>query len=123
MLLKDLKQLNEETSAISQLDAAKKALEHLIVRHARVEEFYVESDTISVDVEYEFPEHLPTWGSMKKDVFPTIKKVSFQKSERWKEGLFGATIWIQFDKELDTKTMSAIKKLLSSEKKRTNPSW
>jgi hypothetical protein len=109
--------LNEAVGAGSPIDAIKKAIDAVMsVRHSRMESLLeAEGDTIAFEVEFEFPEHLVKGTEVKKAGAPAVKKVSVQKGDMWRDGVFGALYEIELKVALtpeESKSLTAeIKKL------------
>lgn len=106
---------------LSKIECIKKSIDTILQAHStRIEEFVVEDDVISVDVEFDFPEYFVKTSEIKDAGKPFVDKVRSQKHEDWREGFSAATYQLVLKSELAEEEIKEVTDYLESEKKRTN---
>jgi hypothetical protein len=86
----------------SLVEAIKKIFDEALgVRHSRLESIIgIYENKVSFEVEFEFPEHLVRGAAIKKVGKPFVAKVTVEKSELWREGVFGALYEVTLTQEI-----------------------
>jgi len=115
--MKKLIQQVNEAAQTNQAEMAIKGIEAVTsVRGARVESFDVDGDTIYLDVEFDFPEHLVKAAEVKAAGAPAIKKVTVQKSDMWRQGMYGVSYTITLSQDLDATGEKSLKSKVKVER-------